>query len=162
MQAQNMPRSSFNWVFMILWTFATAVGWLVGMLLLGFSPLVESGVGLLIGVTQWLVLRSRLPNSYWWILATAVGWFCGRLIALGFFPPEYGILAGSALGAVVGSCQWLILRKSVHRAYWWVIISILGWTWAMTGVLGTYLIGAVVGAVTGIALDFLYRQPISD
>lgn len=159
MQAQDTPTPSFNWLFVILWTLATAAGWLVGFFLIDGSPLGESGIGLTIGIAQWVVLRSRIPNAYWWILATAAGWIAGRLIALGLFPLEYGILAGAAIGAGVGSFQWLILRRHVQRAYWWIIMSILGWTWAMTQVLGPYLIGVVAGATTGFAIDFLFRHP---
>ena len=159
MQAQHSPRPSFNWLFLILWTLATAAGWLVGVLLIDVSPLGESSLGLTVGVAQWLVLRPKIPNAYWWILATAAGWIVGRLIAIGFFPPEYGILAGSAIGAAMGSFQWLILRGYVHRAYWWVIMSILGWLWAMTGVMGLNLIGVIAGVTTGFALDFLFRHP---
>ena len=105
MQAQPGPRSSFNWLFLILWTLATAAGWLVGYLLIDLPPLGESSFGLTIGVAQWLVLRMKIPNAYWWILATGAGWIVGRLIALLIFPPEYGILAGSAIGASMGSFQ---------------------------------------------------------
>ena len=63
MQAQDAPTPSFNWLFVILWTLATAAGWLVGLLLIDVSPLGESGVGLTIGIAQWLVLRSRIPNA---------------------------------------------------------------------------------------------------
>jgi len=161
MQAQDTSTHSFNWPFVILWTLVTAAGWLVGYLLIDVSPLGESSLGLTVGVAQWLVLRPKIPNAYWWILATAAGWIVGRLIAVVFFPLEYGILAGSAIGAAMGSFQWLILRRYVHRAYWWVIMSILGWLWAITGVLGINLIGVVAGVTTGFALDFLFRQPRS-
>ena len=161
MEAQQGPRSSFNWLFLTLWTLAAAAGWLVGFLLIDVSPLGESTFGLTIGVAQWLILRSKIPDAYWWILATGAGWIVGRLIALLLFPPEYGILAGSAIGAAMGSFQWLILRRYVHRAYWWIIMSILGWLWAITGVLGINLIGVVAGVTTGFALDFLFRQPRS-
>jgi hypothetical protein len=161
MQARNTSTPSFNWPLIILWTLITAVGWWISLLLIDVSPLGESGFGFTVGIAQWLVLRSKIPNAYWWILATAAGWIVGRLIALLLFPPEYGILAGSAIGAAIGSFQWLILRRYVHRTYWWVIISILGWLWAMTGVLGLSLIGAVAGVTTGFALDFLFRQPRS-
>jgi hypothetical protein len=158
MQEQISPTSSFNWLFVILWTIATAAGWYIGLLLIDISPLGESGIGLTVSIAQWLVLQGRIPNAYWWILATAAGWIVGRLIALLLFPPEYGILSGSAIGAAIGSFQWLILHSYVHRTYWWIIISILGWLWAMTGVLGMNLIGVVAGAITGFALDFLFRQ----
>ena len=161
MQKQTSPSSSFNWLLVVLWTLATAAGWYLGLLLIDISPLGESGIGLIVGIAQWFVLRGRIKNAYWWILATAAGWIVGRLIALLLFPPEYGILAGSAIGAAIGSFQWLILRGYVHRTYWWIIISILGWLWAMTGVLGMNLIGVVAGAITGFALDFLFRQPRS-
>ena len=33
--------------------------------------------GGLLGVFQWLILRSQTPNAYWWILANVLGWPIG-------------------------------------------------------------------------------------
>ena len=55
--------------------------------------------------------------------------------------------------------QWLFLRQQLYRAGWWVLVSALAWTVAFSGIMGQFLIGAVAGAVTGIALELLLRYP---
>ena len=94
---------------------------------------------------------------------TAGDW--GLLVALGLF------------GTVLGALQWLVLRRRVPRAGWWVLASAVGWPASMgiggglatavaaaTNVnLSWVLIGAVYGAITGTALLWLLRQsPTTD
>jgi hypothetical protein len=50
-----------------------------------------------------------------------------------------------------------MLRWQVHRAWWWIVLSTLGWTVGLTGTLGSSWADAVAGATTGIALEFLLR-----
>jgi hypothetical protein len=59
----------------------------------------------------------------------------------------------------MGTLQWLYLRRHFHRAGWWIVISTLGWTIGLAGIMGQLLVGAAVGAVTGIALELLLRYP---
>jgi len=63
------------------------------------------------------------------------------------------------LGAGSGIAQWLFLRRRLHWAGWWIIISALAWTTGLTVFSGVLLSGAMVGAMTGIALDLLLRYP---
>ena len=48
-----------------------------------------------------------------WVLVNAVGW------ALDWFGP----VGFTVVWAVVGTAQWLVLRKRVQRASWWVLAS---------------------------------------
>ena len=48
-------------------------------------------------------------------------------------------------GAVVGTAQWLVLRRRLHRAGWWVLATALG--------------GVGVGAIRGFVLITLLRHP---
>jgi hypothetical protein len=59
----------------------------------------------------------------------------------------------------MGLLQWLFLRQQLYRAGWWVLVSTLAWTVALSGFMGQFLIGAIAGAVTGIALELLLRYP---
>jgi hypothetical protein len=165
--------------------------------------------GATVGVAQWLVLRGPLPRLGWrpWVLATAIG--AGAAWALGMIPSTamslladgaagtggasgpaaepsgllfYGLVAlmGLVLGPVLGLPQWLVLRRYVALAGWWMpaqsaaralgmIVIFLG-TNAIgpegltLGVVALLLAalavaGAVVGAVHGLALLWLLHQP---
>jgi hypothetical protein len=73
--------------------------------------------------------------------------------------PDYGFLTGIVLGAAMGILQWLILQRHFYRAGWWIVVSALAWTAGLSLLTGPLLVGAVAGAVTGIALELLLRYP---
>jgi hypothetical protein len=148
---------SFDWTLWLQWLAVTTLGWLLGAALLPELALVVAGF--VIGVLQWVVLRQRLSQTGWWVLASAVGWAGGGAIAIALVPPDFGFLTGTVLGAVGGAAQWLFLRRYFYRAGWWVPVSALGWTAGLTLLSGPLLVGAVVGAVTGIALELFLRYP---
>jgi hypothetical protein len=112
-----------------------------------------------IGVLQWAVLRRYLRQAGWWILASALGWAAGWGIVIAIAPLGIGLLAEPLLGAATGMLQWLVLRRQLRQAGWWIVVSTLGWTVALTGLTDQLLAGAVAGAVTGIALELLLRYP---
>jgi hypothetical protein len=75
-------------------------------------------------------------------------------------------------GAVTGLLQWLVLRGQVSRAGWWMLASTVGWGLSMAaagafevltcGLFALPVGGAVLGAVTGGALVWLFRQPVPE
>jgi len=150
-------RLPFGWTLWLQWLAVTTLGWVLGGLLLPGLALVTAG--LVIGILQWVVLRQRLPEAGWWILASTVGWAGGWAIVIALVPPELGVLTGAVLGAAMGTLQWLFLRGHFHQAGWWIVVSTLGWTAGLTLLTGQFLVGAVAGAVTGIALELLFRFP---
>ena len=88
--------------------------------------------GSLMGFGQWLVLRRWVDRARWWILASTAGW--GGAIALGI--TAYGVFAAELHWEVVGMAitlpvlffgvglfQWLLLRRWVRRAGWWLLAS---------------------------------------
>jgi hypothetical protein len=97
--------------------------------------------GLLTGMAQFGLLRRYLPRMGWWVLATAGGWLLGLvLILLSIFqllPHIWGaeaiyrwwafVLAFSLLGLSIGFGQWLVLRRRLPGAGWWIGANILGW-----------------------------------
>ena len=63
------------------------------------------------------------------------------------------------IGLTVGIAQWVILRRELHWAGWWIIFSIIGWTTGLTLLPGVMLTGTMAGVLTGIALEILLRHP---
>jgi len=101
------------------------------------------GVGFVVGVFVIFVIAAAGRHPLW----ARVGW------------------------AVGGAMQWLVLRSQVSRAGWWVLASTVGWLvgFLVGGAVGhedilvVFLffitLWAVAGAITGIALIWLLRQP---
>ena len=115
----------------------------------------------------------------WWVLASTVGLAVGGAVggAVGFavYEEPAGVavvvgvaVVGAVFGASVGIAQWLVLRRQVSRAGWWVLASTVGL--AVGGVVveavlvgGALLVGetlvfAVFGASVGIAQWLVLRR----
>jgi hypothetical protein len=152
------------------------------------------------GMLQWLVLRRYVRWANQWWLVTSIGWIAGGVLAsyaafavLGARPSTLSFTAvtAPANAAVVGTFQWLILRRHVRRAGWWVLASIAAWAigerlglyagfyvalyaGAAVGGLGQDLtvmvfaasfaavVGALASSMTGIVLVWLLRHPHLD
>jgi hypothetical protein len=155
MPDRNAAR--FDWFLWFLWIMATAWGWIVGRILFPAIYLVAAGVG--VAVFQWLVLQRRFSRSWRWPAYTAAGWTAGALLALGLGQLEASFAAGLLLGATAGLAQWLILRREVRWAAWWIPISAVGWSTGLSMALAPLLAGVLAGAVTGIALMLLLSYP---
>jgi hypothetical protein len=159
----DQQRPTIEWAFLFQWVLATTLGWAIGWAFIG-----EVGVGIALGLGQWLVLRQSIPQAGWWIWASTVGWAFGQaMIVVGeITPPGSGLInsvaAGTVLGTLLGIAQWFVLRRSVRHANWWVIMSAVGWAIGLTGIFGGTLVGAVAGAVTGLTLDWLLRHPLPE
>jgi hypothetical protein len=174
------PFTRVEWGFVLWWVLATTVGWLVGFAICeAFKAFLESitadgaVIGVSVGIAQWLVLRGRIGRAGWWILATIVGFAIGKYVGgviAENVPGAVGLgLSGAAIGVSVGVTQWLVLRRHVIRAEWWILASVLAWT-VGGGIIGAademeggsaYLIGAagavIAGAITGASLAWLLR-----
>lgn len=144
-----MPRIKFDWTFWILWIAATTIGLAIALIVRQWV------VGLLIGLTQWLVLWKRFPKSGWWILATAIGfglaWSPAWELAIAIlrsgwgnwnYSIEWPIVLG-VTGAIVGLLQWLVLRRWVYWAGWWIVASPLA--------------GIAAGVLAMIVFDVVFR-----
>jgi hypothetical protein len=152
---------SFDWAFWFFWIMATAWGWVLGWILSGFLmagiALLATGVG--IGALQWLILKQRISGAWRWILASAGGWAAGWALAFISIPTELGFLSGLVLGAATGMAQWLVLRREVHWSGWWIMVSALAWSIALGPLSREPVVGVTPGAMTGIALELLLRNP---
>ena len=139
----------------LAWTFATALGMIVGYLplalLVGSLDLGVALVivpiisGTLLGLAQWLVLRPYITKSYDWILNQAVGWVVG--FTLGLFVVQLlsktplGMLVGfMAFGLIVALFQYPILRREIPHLVSWIVANVIGWT------LGAFLSQLVASA----------------
>lgn len=176
------------------WTLATASGMLIGFLLtiplvdlldLGFARiLVPIVAGLLIGFSQWVVLRRFLTTSADWVLAGGTGWAVGYALGLLLIQNLSGTFLGSLaayllFGAIVALVHWPILSREIPNVLTWVAVNVIGWAaglWAsqatltlffnqpvINPVLSTAVIaistGLVAGGITGLALVWIARQP---
>ena len=156
-----------------------------------------AGGGIAAGLLQWLVLRRQIARASRWVLASTVA---GAVIGvvgvalgatLGFSTRWVGggpettgetssgewalfVLLG-LYGTVLGVLQWLVLRRQVARAGWWVLASTVGWPVSIgVGAIGLQavvavthvklpavaaaLLPAMYGAITGRVLVWLLRE----
>jgi len=89
------------------------------------------------GLLQYLILGHYLTGMGWWIPATALSWLLplGIMRLVYFFLPA-GLAVDSTLlnallialmGSLIGLSQWLVLRKHVRQAGWWILACAVGW-----------------------------------
>ena len=107
----------------------------IGLILIGAVE------GTLLGVVQSMVLGSLVPTNRWiaaTIISSVIGW---ALVALAARTPAPSIpqsISGiprimpvvtlwAAHGALIGFAQWLVLRKIVRRALWWIPGCAVAW-----------------------------------
>lgn len=136
---------------------ATTLGWFLGGLILIGLTFIASGF--FVGMFQWLVLQGRITHPWRWVIATIIGWTIGYLITLfGVFRP-FEILDGVVIGLITGIAQWVILRRELYLAGWWIIFSVMAWTTGLIFFPGIMLTGTMSGAMTGLALEILLRYP---
>lgn len=140
--------------------------------------------GLLVGIFQWLVLRGYLTHAVDWIFNGGAGWAVGYALGLlaiqNLSEYAWGPLLGYILfGLVIAILQWPVLRREIPNAIPWIIASVVGWAlgaslsqivldlfvsgnavnpaWSATVIAGTT--GLVAGAITGLVLVWIVRQP---
>ena len=87
------------------------------------------------GLTQWVILRREVKRANGWILlstvAWAIGWAVVWAVVIGW-PVEWStnlsFVASIVGGGVVGLGQWVVLRRDVKRAGWWVLATVASWS----------------------------------
>lgn len=178
------------------WVMEGMEGTFAAVAMVGVMILAGVVEGAVLGFTQWLVLRRYIQNMARreWVLATALA--AGVAWTIGMVPSTIGdldtinpvvlvgggILLGAVFVASIGFAQWLVLRRYIQKAGWWVLANAIAWpagvavpfgglamvpegapvvVWVVVGVLSGILMGVVVGAVTGLALVWLLRTHLS-
>lgn len=138
------------------------------LLMYTFVPVVS----VLTGILQFGLLRRYLPRMGWWVLATTGGWLLGLLLILipgwlNLWPPEaFDIdLAFIVLGLSIGMGQWLLLRRRLPQAGWWIGANLVGWvllgqitTGNSLGQFGLLGLGFLPACSTGVMLALLINQ----
>jgi len=156
-----------------------AVGLAVGLAMAKVAGMVAGEVigllvalvvlGALVGAAQWLVLRWHVSQARRWLLATIVGWACFGitqwLVLRREFARASGWLAASIVVSPAVMFVGLLVAGGAAEYVGWVVggseaanptslafLMLLGPIFAL-------LAGALYGAVTGIALRWVLRQP---
>jgi hypothetical protein len=178
----------------LAWFLASTIGYIFGAILgvsvaYGlfnrdpFDAVMGFTLGAVMGATggyfQWVVLRERIAGAGVWGLASALGFG----LAMGAMEATNAsenyamavVLIGSIFGVVSGILQWLILRRKVARAGWWLLANLLGSLvgaialpisaafgetghWTLAIITFGLVFGTGNGAITGGALIWLLRQ----
>jgi hypothetical protein len=148
-----------------------------------FDTVMGVTLGTVMGATggyfQWVVLRERIAGAGLWGLASALGFgsAMGAMEAAntGENYAMAGFLMGCIFGIVSGILQWLILRRKVTRAGWWLLANLFGslvgafaiplaaaisesGNWGLAVMTFGLVFGAGNGAITGAALVWLLGQ----
>jgi hypothetical protein len=152
---KHNKTETMDWALWFYWIIATTIGWLIGRLFFLGIPVILSGV--VISALQWAILYQRIHKAWRWAVYSSAGWVIGYIlfVVLSANNPVYP--AGSVIGLVVGIVQWVILKRVLNWAGWWIIISTLAWTTGMNIIPGLLTSGALPGALTGLTLAILFR-----
>ena len=132
-------------------------------------------VGLLTGALQYGLLRRYLPRMGWWVAATTGGWLLGVFLILipgwlhwtnSLFSLNLALDLGFiVMGSSIGVGQWLLLRRRLPRAGWWIAANGAGWGLLALIVdgksidqYGLFTLGFFPASVTALMLALLMNQ----
>ena len=152
---KNYNTQSMDWTLWFYWIIATTTGWLIGNMFFIGIPVIMSGA--IISALQWAILYKRIHKSWRWAVYSFTGWTIGYILFVVLSAGNSGFPAGPLVGVAAGIAQWILLRKEVNWAGWWVIISPLAWTTGLNIIPGLLTSGALPGALTGLTLVILFR-----
>ena len=131
-----------------------------------------SVVGAVISLKQWLLLRRRIKVSLLWIFACIGGIVISEIVAgivlwkLNIYRADLstyqrGSILAEALiflfsGALIGTFQFLLLRRNYNKAGLWILAYCIGW-----GLMPVFIIffgGVLFGAITGATLIWILQK----
>jgi hypothetical protein len=128
-------------------------------------------VGLLTGLLQYGLLRRYLPHMGWWVAATIAGWLLGVFLTLipgwlSWTNPLLNLdLAFVVVGLSIGVGQWLLLRRRLSQAGWWIGANVAGWGLLALitegnsiGQFGLFASGFFPACATGLMLALLMKH----
>ncbi len=119
--------------------------------------LVGLGIGLCAGVTEWLVLGAEIKISSIWIIVSVASWAIAASVgSLIYETPNHDfVLAGLAVGLIVGFVQWSILRRTCSKAAGGIVARAIGGMFYFT-----MLSGLGMAIASSIAAVFLIDSSI--
>ncbi|MDF5710289.1 MAG: serine/threonine-protein kinase [Nostoc sp. S4] len=182
--------------FWLRWVLANLVGCTLVILVPYFSYQANANFGsawfiggllaALVSTMQWLVLRQKVYQAASWILGTTAGFAVGAVMSyvVTYNLSENNREAIAFVGAIIVASlgQWLVLRRHVHKAGWWMLttpiscavsffvtILAIGFLSSAPGGSASFytvvfvgaVLGGVFGVLTGAVLVTLLRHPIS-
>ena len=197
--AAMWTKEDFGFIF--AWALASTAGWVLGWLIVYnitfaigrsssgagdplfdlaflfpiFGPIVS---GLLMSLSQLFFLRGKVRRVLLWPVLCTIGWLIVTL-----FISRNIFIAGIG-GALIGTLQWLLLRKQFNRSWWWIVINVIisGILILSSGiaieVLSTTLflgaanfisvsdwvllalMGGVYGTISGLTMTAILRRPM--
>jgi hypothetical protein len=179
-----MQAQSISWRFWLFWVLAF-LGFPIAGLLANLVGGVTTPVraifagaiaGAVLGLIQWLVLKSRLPMlPIWWVIATSAGFAVGLAISTALLGSETAgselLWRGAITGLFIGAAQFIVLQRVLPLPQSLVWIGVVGLFWALgwfitrsAGIDLSYkwAVFGASGAITfqllsGLALYFLLR-----
>jgi hypothetical protein len=149
MTIQNIDTSLQNkssWLFFLFWIIATVIGAVLGFAMslnignrLPASPIASviilalfsvNFAGIVATCLQWIVLSIFIKRSIAWLVTGSIGWCFPFAAILLLFVHITGQSADliAAGGLTAGFLQWLVMRKWMPRAGWWVLANTIGWS----------------------------------
>ncbi len=153
--------------FLTSWTLASVLGWLIGGNLgAGLSSSLPAQTSGAIAVAAGAFLACSFQG---WALQpykiSWLGWISSPAITTlligvaSYFVKEFDLGLGVAIGGtVLGSIQWLLLKKRMTHSGWWIVASTLGWilggflSGGVHPMIGWAVIGTVYGIITSLCL----------
>jgi drug/metabolite transporter (DMT)-like permease len=110
---------------------------------------------------QYGLLRLYVPKMGGWILATLAGsllvfvtmTLLTRVFETAFLNLWNGALAFATIGGLIGLSQWILLRRRISKAGWWILASILGWGLAVLGSLTEVRNGSALAQILTFSLS---------
>ena len=103
MATLTLDREQPGWHFWLLWMGASIAGVIVYVLVI---PIVVGVVSVLAPMQQ---AENLTPEQQWIVIAIR-------------------LLGSAALGAALGVAQWLVMRRYLRGAGWWVLATLLGYS----------------------------------
>ena len=176
----------------IVWVVANSIGWVLGVIVvvllgtlgeamhIGNGVCVGAGMGLTVGLAQWLTARKWFGATSRWMWASTIGitapFLFADLVRIGDLDsPVLPVLAAIG-GLLAGWMQRGSLRPRSSKADRWVIVSAIAWmcpallvelavvprhpqtTLESVRNIGSIAFGGVaLGVITGLALASLFR-----
>lgn len=184
MTTQTMGRAAPPWAWLAGWTAANVLGWGFSLLLfisvgwglqgrlersIGDAPaalvgfaLAGMAAGAILGLLQGLALRGTGVPLLRWAGATAGGYALGLGLMMAimaaldpgprFDPLVLPVLLLPAL--LLAAAQWLVLRRALARAGWWVAAGALGFVLALLIAMGLGGEGRELAVAAGSGLAY--------